>query len=107
LKFVSRTIPHSGGYNTPQLAAELGSRACPGFHTRDFRCTEQNLILGVKTVANFLKGCFSNSAYLCNISNSNDYFKIIDIKTLFPYAQFKRKKVLLGNDGELLYKNIM
>jgi hypothetical protein len=37
LKFVSRTIPHSGGYNTPQLAAELGPRACPGVHTRDWR----------------------------------------------------------------------
>jgi hypothetical protein len=34
--FVSRTIPHSGGCNIPQLAAELGSRACPGVHTRDF-----------------------------------------------------------------------
>jgi len=36
LKFVSRTIPHSGGYDTPQLAAELGARDCPGDHTRDF-----------------------------------------------------------------------
>jgi hypothetical protein len=40
LKFVSRTIPHSGGYNTPPLGAELGSspdinRDCPGVHTRD------------------------------------------------------------------------
>jgi hypothetical protein len=25
----------SGGYNTPPLVAELGSRACPGVHTRD------------------------------------------------------------------------
>jgi general secretion pathway protein K len=25
----------SGGYNTPPLGAELGSRACPGVHTRD------------------------------------------------------------------------
>ncbi len=39
LKFVSRTIPHSGGYDTPQLAAELGSRACPGVHTRDYKMT--------------------------------------------------------------------
>ena len=35
LKFVSRTIPQSGGCNTPPLGAELGSRACPGVHTRD------------------------------------------------------------------------
>jgi hypothetical protein len=28
--------PHSGGYNTPQLAAELGSKACTGVHTLDF-----------------------------------------------------------------------
>jgi hypothetical protein len=36
LKFASRTIPHSGGYNTPPLEAELGSRACPGVHTHDW-----------------------------------------------------------------------
>jgi len=28
LKFVSRTIPRSGGSNTPQLAAEPVSKAC-------------------------------------------------------------------------------
>jgi outer membrane protein TolC len=31
LKFVSRTIPHSGGYNTPQLAAELFPKLVLGF----------------------------------------------------------------------------
>jgi hypothetical protein len=31
LKFVSRTIPHSGGYNTPQLAAELFPKLALGF----------------------------------------------------------------------------
>jgi hypothetical protein len=44
LKFVSRTIPHSGGYDTPQLAAELGSRACPGVYTRDIRISPDNRI---------------------------------------------------------------
>jgi hypothetical protein len=27
----------SGGYNTPPRGAELGSRACPGVHTRDLK----------------------------------------------------------------------
>ena len=31
LKFVSRTIPPSGGYNTPQLAAELFPKLALGF----------------------------------------------------------------------------
>ena len=31
MKFVSRTIPHSGGYNTPQLAAELFPKLALGF----------------------------------------------------------------------------
>ena len=31
LKFVSRTIPQSGGYNTPQLAAELFPKLALGF----------------------------------------------------------------------------
>ena len=31
LKFVSRTIPHSGGYNTPKQAAELFSKLALGF----------------------------------------------------------------------------
>jgi hypothetical protein len=31
LKFVSRPIPHSGGYNTPQLAAELFPKLALGF----------------------------------------------------------------------------
>jgi membrane-bound lytic murein transglycosylase B len=31
LKFVSRTIPHSGGYKTPQLAAELFPKLALGF----------------------------------------------------------------------------
>jgi hypothetical protein len=31
----------SGGYNTPPLWAELGSRACPGVHTRDL-CSSIN-----------------------------------------------------------------
>jgi len=31
LKFVSRTIPHSRGYNTPQLAAELFPKLVLGF----------------------------------------------------------------------------
>jgi hypothetical protein len=35
LEFASRIIPRSGGYNTPQLAAEPVSKACFGFHTRD------------------------------------------------------------------------
>ncbi len=35
LKFVSRTIPQSGGYNTPSLGAEFGHGACPGVHIRD------------------------------------------------------------------------
>jgi hypothetical protein len=34
--FVSRIIPQSGGFNTPQLAAESVSNACFGVHTRDF-----------------------------------------------------------------------
>jgi hypothetical protein len=40
LKFVSRTIPShrrcDGRYNTPGLAPEFGSRACPGVHTCDY-----------------------------------------------------------------------
>jgi hypothetical protein len=36
LKLADRTILPMHGYNTPQLAAELGSRACPGVHTCDF-----------------------------------------------------------------------
>jgi len=36
LKFVSRTIPQSGGYDTPQRAREFVSKACFGFHDRDF-----------------------------------------------------------------------
>jgi len=36
LKLVNRIILHKHGYDTPQLAAELGSRACPGVHTREF-----------------------------------------------------------------------
>jgi len=30
LKFAGRTIPRSGGYSTPQLAAESVSKACFG-----------------------------------------------------------------------------
>jgi hypothetical protein len=30
LKFVSRTIPQSGGFNTPQRAFEFASKACFG-----------------------------------------------------------------------------
>jgi hypothetical protein len=33
---VNSTIPHSGGFNTPQLVAEPVSKACFGGHTRDF-----------------------------------------------------------------------
>jgi len=35
LKLIGRIILHKHGYNTPPLGAELGSRACPGVHTRD------------------------------------------------------------------------
>ena len=35
LKLVGRIILPKHGYNTPSLGAELGSRACPGVHTRD------------------------------------------------------------------------
>jgi hypothetical protein len=35
LKFASRIIPHSGGFKTPQLAAESVSKACLVVHTRD------------------------------------------------------------------------
>ena len=38
----------SGGYNTPPLGAELGSRACPGVHTRD--CVKP-----IRTLANGLR----------------------------------------------------
>ena len=34
-ELVSLTIPRSGGFNTPQLAAESVSKACFGVHTRD------------------------------------------------------------------------
>ena len=34
LKLAGRIIPRKQGYNTPQLAEELGSRACPGVYTR-------------------------------------------------------------------------
>ena len=39
LKLADRIILHKHGYNTPPLAAELGSRACPGVHTRDLHMT--------------------------------------------------------------------
>ena len=35
LKHADRIILHKHGYKTPQLAAELVSRACPGVYTRD------------------------------------------------------------------------
>jgi len=35
LKIAGRIIPRSGGYNTPQLAAESVSKASFGVHTRD------------------------------------------------------------------------
>jgi hypothetical protein len=35
LKLVGRIIPRSGGFKTPQLAAESVSKACPVVHTRD------------------------------------------------------------------------
>ena len=35
LKLVDRIILPKHGYNIPPLGAELGSRACPGVHTRD------------------------------------------------------------------------
>jgi len=35
LKLADRIIPRSGGYKTPQLAAESVSKACFGVHTRD------------------------------------------------------------------------
>ncbi len=35
LKLEDRIILHKHGYNTPQLSAELGSRACHGVYTRD------------------------------------------------------------------------
>jgi hypothetical protein len=35
LKLAGRTIPQSGGFNTPQLAAEFVSKACFVVHTRD------------------------------------------------------------------------
>ena len=34
LKLAGRIIPRSGGFNTPQLAAESFSKACFGVHTR-------------------------------------------------------------------------
>ena len=37
----------SGGYNTPSLGAELGSRACPGVHTRDLSLMWQYLKFAV------------------------------------------------------------
>jgi hypothetical protein len=36
LKIAGRIIPRSGGFNTPQLAAEPVAKACFGIHTRDF-----------------------------------------------------------------------
>jgi hypothetical protein len=42
LKLVDRTILHKHGYNTPPLGAELGSRACPGVHTRDLKLCYKN-----------------------------------------------------------------
>jgi hypothetical protein len=36
LKLVGRIIPQSGGFNTPQFAAESVSKACFGVHTRDY-----------------------------------------------------------------------
>jgi hypothetical protein len=41
LKLVNRIILHKHGYNTPPLGAELGSRACPGVHTRDYDLEEE------------------------------------------------------------------
>ena len=35
LKLAGRIIPQSGRYNTPQLTAEIDSKACFGIHTRD------------------------------------------------------------------------
>ncbi len=35
LKLVGRIILLMHGYDTPQLTAELGSRACLGVHNRD------------------------------------------------------------------------
>ena len=35
LKFVSRTIPRSVGFNTPTACCGIVSKACFGFHTRD------------------------------------------------------------------------
>jgi hypothetical protein len=35
LKLVGRIILPKHGYNTPQIAAELWFRVCPGVHTRD------------------------------------------------------------------------
>jgi hypothetical protein len=35
LNLAGRIIPQSGGFNTPQLAAESVSKACVEVHTRD------------------------------------------------------------------------
>jgi hypothetical protein len=35
----------SGGFNTPQLAAESVSKACFGVHTRDFQSFPFNSVL--------------------------------------------------------------
>jgi hypothetical protein len=39
VKFAGRITPRSGGFSTPQLAAEAVSKACFGVHTRDFQLT--------------------------------------------------------------------
>jgi len=41
LKLLGRIIPQSGGFNTPQLAAESVSKACFGVHTRDCQDDQQ------------------------------------------------------------------
>ena len=38
--YSTRIIPRSGGFNTPQLAAESVSKACFGVHARDSRSNQ-------------------------------------------------------------------
>ena len=56
LKFVSRTIPHSGGYNTPQLAAELFSKLALGF----MPVVRKNMIVfkGIENITKEFRGSF-------------------------------------------------
>jgi hypothetical protein len=63
LKLAGRTIPQSGGYDTPQIAEKSASKACFGVHTRDWFAAGDHIVI----TCDYNKLFFNTCLQICQV----------------------------------------